>query len=128
VVETTGGTYEFRVTSYSLGTTLKGCTGALSLDSDYNFLAYHRGVVTIAGGGAHNKYVDNFDFVTKNAGTATGTGSEQEISHGLSLTPTKVTLTPKSATALPYQSNAPTSTKIKVLAGNGQDFYWEAEV
>jgi hypothetical protein len=50
VVETTGGTYEFRVTSYSLGTTLKGCTGALSLDSDYNFLAYHRGVVTIAGG------------------------------------------------------------------------------
>jgi hypothetical protein len=65
-----------------------------------------------------------------NMGTATGTGAQQNIAHGLGQIPTHVTLSEYN-TAPPcaaYESAAADLTNLKVTATNAKTFRWKAEV
>jgi hypothetical protein len=64
-----------------------------------------------------------------NHGTAIGTGAQQEILHGLSVTPTVVVLSEyDTGAAIPYQSAAADKTNIYVLATVATTFTWLAGV
>jgi len=70
----------------------------------------------------------NAGYVTENSGTAMGTGAQQEIHHGLSVTPNRVILSEYlTGAAIPYQSAAADGTHIYVLATINKDFLWEAK-
>ena len=82
------------------------------------------GIKSAVGGGSIVR--NNKGHVTENSGTATGTGAEQLVAHGLAFTPTRqqIALFAGSATANPYHSSDPDATNIKVTAANQQPWYW----
>ncbi len=82
------------------------------------------GLIIIIGVG--NSIRNNLGYITENSGASVGTGAQQAIAHGLSFTPTaqQISLTPGSATALPYLSAAPDAHNIYVTATNLQPWYW----
>lgn len=62
-----------------------------------------------------------------NWGTATGTGSEQTIAHGIYGTPSYVETRTQfggSGDAAPDQTDSPDATNIYITANNGKPFYW----
>lgn len=85
-----------------------------------------QGCTTPISAPAGNQIRGNWGYVTENSGTATGTGAEQLVPHGLSFTPTRqqIALTAGSATANPYHSSDPDATDIKVTAALNQPWYW----
>jgi hypothetical protein len=79
--------------------------------------------------GTGHKYRDNIGFVSENAGTSTGTGSQQTIAHGLGAAPTKVILSEyTTGGALAYQSQAADATNIYITATNEKTYAWRAEI
>jgi len=76
--------------------------------------------------GSNNIVRNNIGYVTENSGTATGTGAQQTIPHGLSFTPTKgdIILWNIDDGANPYHSAAPDATNIYITAVNGKDWGW----
>lgn len=86
--------------------------------------------------GLYNKPIENLGsnlilkynpgFKTENSGISIGTGAQQTVVHGLSITPNRqqISLTPGSATASPYHSADPDATNIYITAALNQPWYW----
>ena len=93
------------------------------ITANNSFVApFQTGVMSQKVGIVHH----NQGYVTENSGASTGTGAQQTVAHGLGFTPTRqqVSLSPGSATAVPYHSADPDGTNIYVTAANLQAWYW----
>ncbi len=79
-------------------------------------------------GGSGNLITNNKGYVTDNSGTSTGTGSQETIAHGLSVTPTIVLLSNVDEATNPYQSAAADADNIYITAESSKRYHWLAMV
>lgn len=117
------------------GNTFKDCTDAFHLENlqtsviANNTFCNNVAVFTPALGFANNIVRNNIGYVTEAWGTATGTGVQQNVAHGLALPPTVVILGEyNTGGALAYQSAAADGTNLKITATNLKTFTWYAGV
>ena len=62
----------------------------------------------------------------RNSGTSTGTGADQEISHGFSAAPKRMELIPMEA-GVEFSSLTVSATVFNVTVTTGKDWAWVAE-
>jgi hypothetical protein len=84
--------------------------------------------IHIAPGANTNGIIkNNISYTTESFGNSTGTGAQQTIAHGLTLTPKLVMLGDIDNNANPYQSSNTDAINIYVTATLNNKWWWKAE-
>jgi hypothetical protein len=104
-----------------------GAPNVTIVGNDVRASAYK--ILNFDNAGVNCRIFGNPGYLTENCGTATGTGAQQNVAHGLALTPNKILLSEyTTGLAIPYQSAAADATNLKITAVLNKTFAWYAAV